>query len=237
MQFLVPKMTMLEKATKSYPLKICDYGTANYGDILNLQHQLRDKRRSGEIPNTIILVEHPPVITLGARKSANNLLLSLEQLYKRNIDVVQIRRGGGITAHNPGQLVIYPILHLGQLKLGISDYIQFLQKIGIKLLLQLGVRSQMRKGYPGLWADERKIASIGVRVSKLVTCHGMAINLQNDLSIFDLFVPCGIEGVKVTSACNETGIKNPMKQVKGILSELLIQHLSSKELTIHEDCT
>jgi lipoate-protein ligase B len=164
-------------------------------------------------------------------------LLSLEQLYKRNIDVVQIRRGGGITAHNPGQLVIYPILHLGQLKLGISDYIQFLQKIGIKLLLQLGIRSQMRKGYPGLWADERKIASIGVRVSKLVTCHGMAINLQNDLSIFDLFVPCGIEGVKVTSVCNEIGTQHSMKQVKGILSELLIQHLSSKELTIHEDCT
>jgi lipoate-protein ligase B len=230
-------MTVLETKTKSHPLKICEYGLADYQKILQLQHQLREKRRNDEIPNTVIILEHHPVITLGARKSANKLLLSLGQLQQKKIDVVKIRRGGGITAHNPGQLVVYPILHLGQLKLGISDYTQFLQKIGVKLLHQLGVRSQMRKGYPGLWADDKKIASIGVRVSKLVTCHGMAVNIQNDLSIFELFVPCGIEGVKVTSVYNETGIQHSMEQVKGILSELFIRHLSSKELAIHENCT
>ncbi|MHC4131685.1 MAG: lipoyl(octanoyl) transferase LipB [Planctomycetota bacterium] len=234
---LVPKMVTLEIKTKSHPLKICYYGISEYREILQLQHQLCEKRRNNEIPNTVLFLEHNPIITLGARKSANKLLLSYDQLQQKNIDVVKIRRGGGITAHNSGQLVVYPILHLGQLKLGISDYTQFLQKIGIKLLLQLGVRSQMRKGYPGLWVDDRKIASIGVRVSKLVTCHGMAINIQNDLSIFEMFVPCGIEGVEITSAYAETGKQYSMKQVKGILSELLIQYLSSKELTVHENCS
>jgi len=228
-------MTMLETKTKLYPLKICEYGITDYQKILQLQHQLREKRRNDEIPNTILILEHNPVITLGARKSANKLLMDPDQIRQRNLDIVQIRRGGGITAHNPGQVVVYPILHLGQLKIGISDYTQFLQKIGIKLLQQLGVRSQMRKGYPGLWVDERKIASIGVRVSKQVTCHGMAFNIQNDLSIFELFVPCGIEAVEITSVRIETGKEHDIKQVKGILSELLTRHLSSKELTIHED--
>jgi lipoate-protein ligase B len=221
--------------TQLMPLRIYDCGTAEYRKILDLQHQLRDKRRYDQIPNTVLLVEHPPVITLGARKSVNKLLLSLEQLHQRNIDVVEIRRGGGITAHNPGQLVVYPILHLGRLKLGISEYIQALQKIGIKLLRQLGIRSQMRKGYPGLWVDGKKIASLGLRVSKRVTSHGMAINIQNDLGIFDLFVPCGLEGLEMTSAYKQTGENFDIKHVKNILSELLIRHLSSKELTVHEN--
>ncbi|MHC4293313.1 MAG: lipoyl(octanoyl) transferase LipB [Planctomycetota bacterium] len=230
-------MTMLETKTQSHPLKICEYGITDYQKILQLQHQLREQRRNDEIPNTVLILEHNPVITLGARKSANKLLIDPDHIRTGNIDVVQIRRGGGITAHNPGQLVVYPILHLGQLKLGINDYTQFLQKTGIKLLQQLGIRSQMRKGCPGLWVDERKIASIGVRVSKLVTCHGMAINIQNDLSIFELFVPCGIEGVEITSVHIETGKEYDMKHVKSLLSELLTRHLSSKELTVHESCS
>jgi lipoate-protein ligase B len=228
---------MLETKTKLYPLKIYDHGITDYRDILKLQHQLRDKRRNNEISNTVMLLEHLPVITLGARKSANKLLLSPDELHERNIEAVKIRRGGGITAHNPGQLVIYPIVHLGQLKLGISEYIQLLQKIGIKLLRKLGVQSQMRKGYPGLWVDEKKIASIGVRVSKLVTCHGMAINIKNDLGIFDLFVPCGIEGVQITSVYSETGKEYSMQKVKSILTELLIEHLSDKESAVYESYT
>jgi lipoate-protein ligase B len=230
-------MNALETKTKLYPLKICEYSITDYQKILQMQHQLREKRRKDEISNTVLILEHHPVITFGARKSANKLLMDPDHIRQRNIDIVEIRRGGGITAHNPGQLIIYPILHLGQLKLGINDYTKFLQKIGIKLLHQLGIRSQMRKGYPGLWVDERKIASIGVRVSKLVTCHGMAVNIKNDLSIFELFVPCGIEGVEITSVHIETGKEYDMKKVKGLLSELLIQHLSSKELTVHEDCS
>ena len=193
-----------------------------------MQHQLRDKRRQGKIPNTVLIAEHPAVITLGARQNANKLTANRSTLAQQNIDVVDIRRGGGATAHNPGQLVFYPILDLQQLALGISEYIRELEAIGIELLEQSGVQSQRKKGFPGLWISEKKIASIGVRVSRFVTYHGMAINIQNDLSIFDFIVPCGLAGVKMTSVAKETGRGYPMSQVKEKLTQLLIEHFSKK---------
>jgi len=191
-----------------------------------LQHRLREKRRNGKIPDTVLVVEHPAVITLGARQSANKLRAGREDLAHRHIDVVDIRRGGGTTAHNPGQLVFYPILHLQQLGLGISEYIRQLEKIGMELIQQLGVRTARRKGFPGLWVGPRKIASVGVRVSKFITYHGMAINIQNDLSIFDLIVPCGLYDIEMTSVLKETGKRHSMNRVKERLSQLLIRHFS-----------
>jgi len=251
-------------------LRIIDCGLADYREILELQHRLREKRRRNEIPNTVLLVEHPPVITLGARQSANKLLTGREDLTKQGIDVIEIRRGGGTTAHNPGQLVFYPILHLQQLDLGISEYIRELEAIGIELLEQLSVEAARQKGLPGLWvknhhpADKqistaqdaadrvnqlksnsvlsansaikgrrhttydiqhtKKIASVGVRVSKFVTYHGMAINIQNDLTIFDLLIPCGLDDVEMTSVLKETGKHQPMSNVKRNLVELLRKH-------------
>ena len=217
-------------------LRIVDCGLADYREVLHLQRELREERRRSDIPNTILIVEHRPVVTLGARQSANKLLISREELAKHNIDVVDIRRGGGTTAHNPGQLVIYPILHLQQLGLGISEYIRQLEAIGAELLEQLGVQAKRRKRFPGLWVSEhqtdqkkratRKIASIGVRVSRFVTYHGMAINIQNDLSIFNFLIPCGLDGVEMTSVQKETGKRHSMNQVKKKLSELLREHLS-----------
>jgi len=207
-------------------LRIIDCGLANYRNVLDQQHQLWEQRRFNEIPDTVLIVEHPPVITLGARQSANKLLISREDLQKRGINVVEIRRGGGATAHNPGQLVFYPILHLQQLDLGVSEYIRELETTGTELLASLGVHAQRQKGFPGLWVGEKKIASIGVRVSKGVTYHGMAININNDLSIFDFLVPCGLDGVEMTSVLKETGQHHPMIQVKDKLTRLLISHFS-----------
>ncbi len=207
-------------------LQVIDCGLADYREVLQTQHELRDKRREGKISNTILIVEHPTVITLGARQNANKLLYNKEDLAQRHIDVVDIRRGGGATAHNPGQLVFYPIINLQELGLGITEYIRKLETIGIELLQQLGVHSQRRKGFPGLWVGEKKIASIGVRVSKLVTYHGMAINIQNDLSIFDLFIPCGLDGVEITSVLKETGKYNSISELKQSLSKLLKKHFS-----------
>ncbi len=141
--------------------------------------------------------------------------------------MVEIRRGGGTTAHNPGQLVLYPILDLQKLGLGISEYIRELEAIGAELLEQLGLTSQRHKGRPGLWVGEKKIACIGVRVSKSVTYHGMAINIQNDLGIFDLFVPCGLDGVEMTSVRKETGRLHSMNEIKRRLSQLLVSHFST----------
>lgn len=223
-------LAVFEK-TKGNSLRICDCGLADYRQVLQQQHELRDKRRRGEIPNTVLITEHPPVITLGARQSANKLQVSRDSLKQQHIDVVDIRRGGGTTAHNPGQLVIYPILNLQELDLGISEYIRELETIGAELLEELGVRSQQRKGLRGLWIDNRKIASIGVRVSKFVAYHGMAINIQNDLSIFDYITPCGLEGVEMTSVLKETGKHHSMTQVKKQLSQLLIKHFSTSNET------
>ncbi len=206
-------------------LAIRDCGLADYREVLALQQELQEQRRSGQIGDTVLLVEHRPVITLGARKSANKLLVSPEELARRGIDLVEIRRGGGATAHNPGQLVFYPILHLQELRLDINQYVRTLEAIGIELLAGLGVESGRRKGFPGLWVDERKIASIGVRVSRFVTCHGMAINVQNDLSIFQFMVPCGLDGVQMTSVQKETCKIHHVQQIKNALSSLLIRHL------------
>ncbi len=226
------------KSTIGNALRIVDCGLADYRQVLNQQHQLHEERRQDIIPDTILIVEHPPVITLGARQSANKLLTSKEGLLQKGIEVVPVRRGGGTTAHNPGQLVFYPILKLRELGFSINEYIRKLETIGTELLEQLGVRSERLKGLPGLWimdgkratSDERratkKIASIGIRVSKGVTYHGMAININNDLSIFDLFVPCGLDGVQMTSVLKETSKKKSMDDVKKKLTVLLINHFS-----------
>jgi len=205
--------------------RIIDCGLADYRQILARQHELSEMRRLGEIPDTVLAVEHHPVITLGARRSANKLLADRADLVRRNIDVVEIRRGGGTTAHNPGQLVFYPILHLQELGLGISEYVRTLETIGIELLEQLDVHSEQRKGLAGLWVGHKKIASVGVRVSKFVTHHGMAINIRNDLSIFDALIPCGLEGVEMTSVLKETGKAPTMAAVKKRLFILLRKHL------------
>jgi len=237
------------KTAKDCLLCIIDCGLAEYREVLARQHELREKRRRDEIPNTVLVVEHPPVITLGTRRSANKLLANRDQLAQRRIDVIEIRRGGGTTAHNPGQVVFYPIVNLGQLGLGISEYIRKLEAIGIELLEQLGVHATRRKGLPGLWIEHhqspdkqqhttydirdttyairntRKIASVGVRVSRFVTHHGMAINIRNDLSIFDLLIPCGLDDVQMTSVFKETGKRHSMNNVKDSLSKLLLTHL------------
>jgi lipoate-protein ligase B len=210
-------------------LQIRDCGIADYRQILQLQQDLRTNRQQNEMPDTVLIVEHPAVITLGAKQSSNRLLASREDLAQKHIDVVDVRRGGGTTAHNPGQLVFYPILNLKKANLGINTYIRELETIGAELLKQLDVQSTRRKGAPGLWIGERKIASIGVRVSKFITYHGMAINIQNDLSIFDYIVPCGLDKVEMTSVLKETGKNHSMNRIKQNLAELLTEHFASGE--------
>lgn len=221
----VNKITETIKTGKD-KLEIRDCGLGKYAVILQLQHILTEKRRRNEIPNTALLVEHPAVITLGARQSLNKLLVGRDELEEKHIDVVEIRRGGGTTAHNPGQVVLYPIMHLQSLGLGISEYIRKLEATGAELLKGLGVDSTARKGLPGLWIGKRKIASIGVRVSKFVTFHGMAINIHNDLGIFDFIKPCGLEDLEMTSVLKETGKHHSMNHVKEELSRLLVRQFS-----------
>ena len=220
---------LVAEQDKNCLLQIRDCGLADYREILQLQQLLREKRQQYEMPNTVLIVEHPAVITLGARQNSNKLLINREDLVQKHIDVVDVRRGGGTTAHNPGQLVFYPILNLQKTGLGINEYIRELEAIGAELLKQIDVHSTRRKGSPGLWVGERKIASVGVRVSRSITYHGMAINIQNDLSIFDFIVPCGLDNVEMTSVLKETGKHHSMNKIKQKLAELLTGHFSSNE--------
>lgn len=204
-------------------LKFQDCGLIDYAAALSLQLDLVEKRIAGVICNTVLLVEHKPVITLGANRSENKLLQTEQTLTEQGIDLVHVRRGGGTTAHNPGQIVIYPIIDLTSLDLGISEYIRQLEQIGIELLSTLAISAGRVKGQPGLWLGEKKIAAIGVKVKKHVTFHGMSININNDLSIFENIVPCGIENVQITSAGNETGQTFSMDKIKQTLAEICIK--------------
>jgi lipoate-protein ligase B len=216
------------------PLVIRDCGLTPYGEALALQLDLCAKRQENAIDNTVLLVEHPAVITLGARKSENKLLQSPEYLIRHGIDVVDVRRGGGSTAHNPGQIVAYPIIKLKSLALDINSYVRQLEAIGIDLLARFGIAAARRKGYPGLWIGGKKIGAIGVQLKKWVTLHGMAININNDLGIFDNIVPCGIEGVRITSVKNETGTTESIAGVKQRLTELFVKYFSSEKLATYE---
>lgn len=209
-------------------LDIRDCGLAGYTEILSLQQQLCADRQADKIQNTVLLAEHPPVITLGARKTENKLLASPAELKAAGIELIQIGRGGGATAHNPGQIVIYPIIKLKSLNLGITEYIRQLEQIGIELLAELGVAACRRKGLPGLWVENDKIASIGVQLKKWVTFHGMAVNINNDLSIFDYIVPCGLENVKMTSVRKLAGKDTPIRKAKNILSQLCEKYWNVK---------
>ena len=221
---------LTEKVGKNCELKIRDCGLVRYDETLDLQQDLCCRRQEEKICNTILLVEHEPVITLGARKSENKLLVSERELNKKGIEVVKVGRGGGTTAHNPGQLVIYPIVKLRSLGLGVNEYVRELEAIGIEVLARFGVECGRRKGFPGLWVGRRKIGSIGVQVKRWVTFHGMALNINNDLSIFANIVPCGIEEVVMTSVLQETGGEVSMEEVKDTASEICRSHLTLKRL-------
>ena len=205
-------------------INIIDCGLKDYQSVLNLQENAIQGLLACIGKDTIFITEHLPVITLGARVSANKLAKDPDTIKQSGVEIFQIRRGGGTTAHNPGQLVVYPIINLKKHNLGVSDFVHLLEKIGIELLAELGLNCSTKKGFPGLWIKERKIASIGVQVKKWITCHGIAININNDLSIFDLIVPCGLENVKMTSAQIELGKKININDAKIILKKILLKY-------------
>ncbi|ARN55975.1 lipoyl(octanoyl) transferase LipB [Sedimentisphaera salicampi] len=198
-------------------LEIADIGKTNFADVFSFQKRLADKGRSG----IILLTEHNPVITTGIRKDKNVLLKDEELLKRSGIEVFPANRGGGATCHNPGQLVVYPIIELSRYHFGIRDYISALEDFGRRFFYSFGLETSNRAGYPGLWKGGKKISSIGVRINSGISYHGIALNLSNDLDIFSNIVPCGLEGVEVTSLEKETGSSIDLNQVKKRAAEIL----------------
>ncbi len=182
-------------------LWVANLGLVPYDEGVELQARLRSARQAGEIPDTLLLLEHPPVYTKGRRSDPADLPMGEDWYRSQGIEVADTNRGGRVTYHGPGQLVGYPIM-------GISDVMAFVRTMErgvIAALADEGIEAEVREGLTGVWVGDRKIGSIGVHVSRGVTMHGFAVNVDNDLQPFEWIVPCGIEGVRMTSVCAETG--------------------------------
>jgi lipoyl(octanoyl) transferase len=182
-------------------LDVRELGIVPYAEAMTLQDDLVDQRRRDEIQDTLLLLEHPPVITLGRRGSLSDVYLSETELRARGIDVEKTTRGGLVTYHGPGQLVGYPIVHLRRLGLTVPCYVRALELAIISALHDIGIEAHLDQEHIGVWARGRgKIAAIGVAQRHGVTLHGFAVNLQPDLAHFALINPCGIGDLGVTSA-------------------------------------
>jgi lipoyl(octanoyl) transferase len=176
-------------------------GTIGYQDALNLQSQLVEDRKQGRIPDQLLLLEHPAVITLGVRTRSDrtHVLASPESLAAQGVGLFETGRGGDVTYHGPGQLVGYPIIDLNPDRRDVHRYVRDLEEVLIRTVAAFGISAARIEGLTGIWVGDEKLAAIGVRISRWVTSHGFALNVSTDLSQFGLIVPCGITDKGVTS--------------------------------------
>lgn len=181
-------------------LLVVDLGRQPYADVLSLQREAARARIAGTIDeDLLLLVEHPPVITLGRSSKSAHMLASPAYLHDRGVELFEVERGGDVTFHGPGQLVGYPIIDLKRHRQDLHWYLRQVEELLIKALAGYGLTGTRRPPYTGVWIDDRKIASIGVHARDWVTWHGFALNVSTDLHFFDLIVPCGIPSVRMTS--------------------------------------
>jgi lipoate-protein ligase B len=182
-------------------LWVVNAGRMPYAQGVGLQDRIRAARQDGEIPDTLLLLEHDPVYTKGRRTERADLPMGEDWYRAQGIEVAETTRGGRVTYHGPGQLVGYPIMEITD----VIRYVRTLEQAAIAALGEEGVEAVVREGLTGIWVGDRKIGSIGVHVSRGVTTHGFAINVDNDLQPFEWVVPCGLDGVRMTSITKETG--------------------------------
>jgi len=185
-------------------LLVCDLGTMAYAEALGLQRAVARARISGELDeDLLLLVEHPPVVTLGRSFKERHLLASPALLANRGVELFEVERGGDVTFHGPGQLVGYPIVDLKRHKRDLHWYLRQVEEALIRSIAPFGLAGERRAGLTGVWTEGRKLASIGVHARDWVTWHGFALNVTTDLRYFDLIVPCGIDMVEMSSIARE----------------------------------
>jgi lipoyl(octanoyl) transferase len=181
-------------------------GRVPYGEALELQRSIAKDRISGAIPqDVLLLLEHPPVVTLGRSSKEKHLMASPDFLASRGVELFEVERGGDVTFHGPGQLVGYPIIDLKRHRLDLHWYLRRIEQALIDTLADYNIPGERNPTFTGVWTRGKKIASIGVHARDWVTWHGFALNVTTDLSFFDLIVPCGIPGVVMTSIARELG--------------------------------
>ncbi|MCP3979727.1 MAG: lipoyl(octanoyl) transferase LipB [bacterium] len=194
-------------------------GRIGYAEGLELQERLIAARRRGDVPDLLLLLEHPPVITLGRSSDESNVLLDADALRRRGIEVHEAGRGGDVTYHSPGQLVGYPILALPRERRDAHRYLRDLEQVLIRAAADYGSSCEREPGLTGIWTGGRKLAAIGVRLSTgWITSHGFALNVSTDLDGFSAIVPCGIRDRGVTSLAHETGTADRVRDVAGVVT-------------------
>jgi lipoate-protein ligase B len=186
---------------------ILDLGLIDYQKAWDLQHHLWGKRAEGSLPDLLLLLEHPHVITLGRRGNRSHLIVSPETLDAMKIPVFHVERGGDITYHGPGQIVVYPILDLKDYGYRLVRYVDQLEDLVLRVLKDFGIEGKRDPSNRGVWVDGDKIASVGVAIKQEVSFHGMSLNYETDLKYFNLIHPCGLEGKKMTTMAKILGAK------------------------------
>jgi lipoate-protein ligase B len=199
---------------------IINLGLIDYKKAWDLQHRLWSRRVGGELPDLLILLEHPHVITLGRRGDRGHLIVAPEVLEAMKIPIFHVERGGDITYHGPGQMVVYPILNLKEYGYRVVRYVDQLEEVVLCVLRNFGIEGRRDPLNRGVWVDGEKIASVGVAIKRWVSFHGFALNYETDLKYFDLINPCGLKGKKVTSMAEILGRKISRER----LSERILFH-------------
>jgi lipoate-protein ligase B len=206
-------------------LWVAQLGRIPYRDAVAMQERIRSARQAGELPDVLLLLEHPPVYTKGRRSEPHDLPMGEDWYLMQGIEVAETDRGGRVTYHGPGQLVGYPIMGVGD----VVAYVRAIERVLIGALSEEGVAAEVREGLTGVWAGERKIGSIGVHVSRGVTTHGFALNVDCDLQPFEWIVPCGIEGVRMTSLYLESRRTDAMACFRRRLAYRFAQELDRRQ--------
>jgi lipoyl(octanoyl) transferase len=199
---------------------LLDLGLRPYREVWELQHRLHERVREGRDPDTWIVVEHPPVVTLGRQAKRENLLFSEDALAHRDIDLVKIERGGDVTYHGPGQLVVYPIRRLQRFR-EVVPLVRSLEGAVIETCVRFGVSAQRWSDHAGVWVGRNQICAIGLAIQRMVSLHGIAFNVSTDLGYDRLIVPCGLPDRGVTSLSAQTGREVGMDEAKPALLDAL----------------
>jgi len=217
-------------------LNVLNLGRCEYEKALEIQFKLLKKRQNGEIEDTLIIVEHPPVITLGKSTVDSNILSSEEFLNEQGIDVYKTGRGGDVTYHGDGQIVGYPIFNLREKKIGVRNFVYNLEQVFIDLLYDnFKIKATKDEEHIGVWIGNQKIVAIGLSVKRGVTMHGFAFNVNTNLDHFNYIVPCGILDRGVTSVEKLIGEKVDMKKTNGLVLDYfckIFEYDGTKEITI-----
>jgi lipoate-protein ligase B len=195
---------------------VLDLGVRAYREVWDLQHRLHEAVRQGRRPDTWIVVEHPPVITLGRAAKRENVLMSGRELAARNIDLVEIERGGDVTYHGLGQLVVYPIRKLERFR-EVVPLVRSLEGAVIAACARFGVRAERWSGHAGVWVGRDQICAIGLAIQRMVSLHGLALNVSTDLTYDRLINPCGLTDRGVTSLSNELRRSVSIAEAKHLL--------------------